>query len=248
MFISYPSVHLEQARGHIAEHTWERFFKFARRLGSRFPSLDEPARLPRAAMFTSAQRTTVDSLYQRFSDLSPGLVPGAIAAVGVSSLGVPASSVSSESSVVPVSGGPFLSGSGSACVIELGDSGSEASDTGVPVSSVSMGFSFVPRSGGPFGSESASASSIQLGGSDLEDSGTGVPDRLDCRKRTRRVFGREQPPEDWSTVSFVLKEDLMLVVPAPAPSEGSLMRRQRRRLNEKAKKAALLEDLPPAPS
>jgi hypothetical protein len=46
-------------------------------------------------------------------------------------------------------------------------------------------------------------------------------------------------------VSSVIRDDVVLGVPAPKSSEGFLTRRQRRRLNEKAKKAALLENLPP---
>ena len=181
----------------MADSTWKRFFQFAGRPGSRFPSLDEPERLPRAVPFTSAQRTLVDSLYQRFSAPSPGPVPAAVAAVGVSSLVVP------SSSVVPVS------------VIEVGDSDS--------------------------------ASVIEEGDSILEASDIGVPVSGDSRsKRTRRGWRRRVVGA--ATPDGVLLVDEVLGVPALASSEGSLTRRQRRRLNEKAKKAVLLDGLPPAPS
>jgi hypothetical protein len=85
-----------------------RFFEFAARPRSQFPSLDEPDRLPKAALFTSAQVVMVDSLYQRFSALSPGPVPGAMAAVGMSLTVVSLSSGSVGSSVVPVSVGPLF--------------------------------------------------------------------------------------------------------------------------------------------
>ena len=70
-YIRRLPVRLEEARGHMADSTWKRFFQFAGRPGSRFPSLDELERLPRAVPFTSAQKTMVDSLYQRFSAPSP---------------------------------------------------------------------------------------------------------------------------------------------------------------------------------
>ena len=41
-YIRRLPVRLEEARGHIADSTWKRFFQFAGRKGSRFPSLDEP--------------------------------------------------------------------------------------------------------------------------------------------------------------------------------------------------------------
>jgi hypothetical protein len=90
---------------------------------------------------------------------------------------------------------------------------------------------------------------IEVGGSGLEDSCTGVYGKWYSRKRNRRggwrpFFGSEQPADSLSTVSSDLRDDVVLVV----PSAGSLMSRQRRRLNENAKKAVLLEGLPPAPS
>ena len=147
-YIRLLPVRLEEARGHIAESTWGRFLWLAGRLRSRFPDLNEPDKLLRAVLFTSAQRTMVDSLYQLFKAPSPGPVSGARAAGGVSSAAVPLSSAS-VFLVVPVSVGPSFSGSGSASVIEVGDSDLAASDTGIPVSSVSVGSSVVPASAGP---------------------------------------------------------------------------------------------------
>ena len=169
-------------------------------------------------------------------------------------MAVPLSS-GSVSSVVPVFGGPLFSGSGSASVIEVGDSDSAASDTEIPVFLVSVGSSVVPPSVGPWLSESSSASVIEVGDSILEVSDIGVPVSGDSRsKRTRR--GLRRRVVDAATpdgvllvpVSSVLRDDELLGVPALASSEGSLTRRQRRRLNEKAKKAALLDGLPPVPS
>ena len=216
-YIRRLPVRLEEARGHIADSTWRRFLQFASRPRSRFPNLDELDKLPRAVPFTSAQRTMVDSLYQRFSAPSPEPVPEAVAAVGVSSLVVP------SSSVVPVS---VIEVGDSDSVIEVGDSDSAASDTGILVSLVSV------------------ASSVD----------TGAPVSGNSRsKRTRH--GRRRSDVGGATTaavldpfSSVLRDDVVLGIPAPASSEGSLTRRQRRRLNEKAKKAALLDGLPPAPS
>ena len=197
-YIRLLPVRLEEARGHIAESTWGRFLWLAGRLRSRFPDLNEPDKLLRAVLFTSAQRTMVDSLYQLFKAPSPGPVSGAWAAGGVSSAAVPLSSAS-VFLVVPVSVGPSFSGSGSASVIEVGDSDLAASDTGIPVSSVSRGSSVVPASVGPLFSGSSSASVIEVGDSNLEISDTGFPvSGVSRSKRTRhgrrrRVVGGATP-------------------------------------------------------
>jgi hypothetical protein len=162
-YIRRLPVRLAEARGDIVENTWKRFFAFAARAGSRFPSLDAPDRLPRAVLFTSAHVAMADYLYQRFSAPSPNSVPKVTVAVGMLLTVGPPCSGSGWSSVVPVSVGPLFSESGLAFVIEVADSDSAASDPEIPGPSGSVRSSVAPVSVSSLFSGSGSPSMIEEG-------------------------------------------------------------------------------------